>query len=95
MYTGSEEDARLSSVERHSAAVAVEGRHPSWRQFTPPDSLLLSAYRAAFAEADTRTAYVQCVTLQGKLPCASGTYSTQEAVTRSLYVQYGGPGTYV
>eukprot|EP00964_Phaeocystis_antarctica_P121757 scaffold85425_cov70-Phaeocystis_antarctica.AAC.2 len=32
---------------------------------------------------------------QGKLPCASGTYSTQEAGTRSPYVQYGGPGAYV
>ena len=32
---------------------------------------------------------------QGKLPCASGTCSTQEAGTRNLYVQYGGPGTYV
>ena len=29
-----------------------------------------------------------------KLPCA-GTYSTQEAGTRSPYVQYGGSGTYV
>ena len=29
---------------------------------------------------------------RGKLPCASGTYSTQEASTRSPYVQYGGPG---
>ena len=27
--------------------------------------------------------------------CASGTYSTQEAGTRSPYVQYGGSGTYV
>ena len=30
----------------------------------------------------------------GKLPCAFGTYSTQEAGTRSLYVQHGGSGTY-
>ena len=29
---------------------------------------------------------------EGKLPCASGTYSTQEAGTRSPYVQYGRPG---
>ena len=26
-----------------------------------------------------------------QLPCAAGTYSTQEAGTRSPYVQYGGP----
>ena len=32
---------------------------------------------------------------RGKLPCASGTYSTQEAGTRSPYVQYGGSGAYV
>ena len=31
----------------------------------------------------------------GKLPCASGTYSTQAADTRSPYVQYGGCGAYV
>ena len=30
-----------------------------------------------------------------QLPCAAGTCSTQEAGTRSPYVQYGGPGTYV
>eukprot|EP00964_Phaeocystis_antarctica_P118155 scaffold81960_cov57-Phaeocystis_antarctica.AAC.1 len=30
-----------------------------------------------------------------KLPCASGTYSTQEAGTRSPYVQHGGSGAYV
>ena len=30
------------------------------------------------------------VRLWGKLPCASGTYDTQEAGTRSPYVQYGG-----
>ena len=33
-------------------------------------------------------------TVTHQLPCASGTYATQEAGTRSLYVQYGGPGTY-
>ena len=32
---------------------------------------------------------------RGKLPCASGTYSTQEAGTRSPYVQYGGSRMYV
>ena len=32
---------------------------------------------------------------QGKLLSASDTYSTQEAGTRSPYVQCGGPGTYV
>eukprot|EP00964_Phaeocystis_antarctica_P109085 scaffold73587_cov63-Phaeocystis_antarctica.AAC.2 len=42
-----------------------------------------------------RTPYVQCVASGRKLPCASGTYSTQEAGTRSPHVQYGGPGTYV
>ena len=30
-----------------------------------------------------------------KLPCAFGTYGTQEAGTRSPYVQYGGPGACV
>ena len=29
-----------------------------------------------------------------QLPCAPGTYATQEAGTRSLYVQCGGSGTY-
>ena len=29
-----------------------------------------------------------------QLPCASGTYATQEAGTRGLYVQYGGSGAY-
>ena len=29
-----------------------------------------------------------------QLPCASGAYATQEAGTRSLYVQYGGSGRY-
>ena len=31
----------------------------------------------------------------GKPPCASGTYSTREAGTRSLYAPYGGAGAYV
>ena len=31
----------------------------------------------------------------GKLPCAPGTYGTQEASKRSPHVQYAGPGTYV
>ena len=35
------------------------------------------------------------VPTRGKLPCASGTYSTQEAGKRSPYVQYGGPRMYV
>ena len=52
LYTGSLEDERLSSVARHSAALPVEGRHPSWQQFSPPDSLLLSAYRSAFEQAE-------------------------------------------
>ena len=30
----------------------------------------------------------------GKPPCASGTYPTREAGTRSPYVPYGGPGAY-
>ena len=30
----------------------------------------------------------------GKPPCASGTYPTREAGTRSLYVPNGGPGAY-
>ena len=34
-------------------------------------------------------------TVAQQLPCASGKYATQKAGTRSLYVQYGGPGTYV
>ena len=29
-------------------------------------------------EAGTRTPYVQCVGARGQLPCASGTYSTQD-----------------
>lgn len=85
MYTGSEEDARLSSVERHSAAVAVEGRHPSWRQFTPPDSLLLSAYRAAFAEAEALgAASVACPALgagvKGWKPAVSAALALEAAV---------------
>ena len=39
-------------------------------------------------EAGARTAW--CLP-RGKLPCASSTCSTQEAGTRSPYVQYGGP----
>ena len=31
---------------------------------------------------------------QGKLPCAYGTYYTQEADIRIPYVQYGGSGAY-
>ena len=31
----------------------------------------------------------------GKPPCASGTYTTREAGTRSLYVPNGGAGAYV
>ena len=31
----------------------------------------------------------------GRPPCASGTYTTREAGTRSLYVPNGGPGAYV
>ena len=43
--------------------------------------------------------HVMCMyvvrTVAQQLPCASGTCATtQEAGTRSLYVQYGGPGTY-
>ena len=30
-----------------------------------------------------------------QLPCASGTYAKQETGTRSPYVKYGGPRTYV
>eukprot|EP00964_Phaeocystis_antarctica_P027246 scaffold15357_cov79-Phaeocystis_antarctica.AAC.3 len=52
-------------------------------------------YAYVTAEAGTRTAYVQCVAPRGKLPCASGAYSTQSAGTHSLYVLYGGSGTYV
>eukprot|EP00964_Phaeocystis_antarctica_P146953 scaffold113397_cov33-Phaeocystis_antarctica.AAC.1 len=37
------------------------------------------------AEAGTRTAHVQCVGPRGKLPCASGACSTQEAGTCSQY----------
>ena len=33
-------------------------------------------------------------TVAQQLPCAAGTYATQEAGTCSLYVQYGGSGTY-
>ena len=33
-------------------------------------------------------------TVAQQLPCASVTYATQEARTRSLYVQYGGSGAY-
>ena len=33
-------------------------------------------------------------TVAQQLPCASGAYA-QEAGTRRLYVQYGGPGAYV
>ena len=35
---------------------------------------------------------VPCEAPGGKLPCASGTYSPQEAGTRRPHVQYGGPG---
>ena len=31
----------------------------------------------------------------GKPPCASGTYTTREAGTRSLCARYGGAGAYV
>ena len=31
----------------------------------------------------------------GKPPCASGTYTTREAGTRSLCARYGGTGAYV
>ena len=37
---------------------------------------------------------VPCEAPGGKLPCASGTYSPQEAGTRRPHVQYGGPGAY-
>ena len=43
------------------------------------------------AEAGAHTAHVQCVGPWGKLPCASGTYGTQQAGTRTQYVQHGGP----
>ena len=33
-------------------------------------------------------------TVAQQLPCASGTYATQRAGTRSLYVQHRGSGTY-
>ena len=36
-----------------------------------------------------------CVAARGKRPCAFSTYSTQEAGTRSPYLQYGGSGAYV
>ena len=42
-----------------------------------------------------RLARVQCVAPRGELPCASGTYSTQEAGTPSPYVQHAGSGTHV
>ena len=45
--------------------------------------------------AGRRTAYVQYWAPRGQLPCTSGTYSTQEAGTRSPYVQYEGPGAYM
>ena len=85
LYTGSEEDARLASVEQHSAALPVEGRHPSWRQFTPPDALLLSAYREAFAEAEARGATsVACPALgagvKGWKPAVSAALGLEAAV---------------
>jgi hypothetical protein len=53
--------------------------------------------RSGTPEGDTRTVYVQCVALRGKLPSASGTYeySTQKAGRRRPYVQHRGPGAYV
>eukprot|EP00964_Phaeocystis_antarctica_P156463 scaffold126132_cov69-Phaeocystis_antarctica.AAC.1 len=42
-------------------------------------------------EAGTCTAYAPWRT---SCPVPPGTYSTQEVGTRSLYVQYGGPGTH-
>ena len=42
--------------------------------------------------ANTRPAHGLIHTRQ--LPCASGTYATQEAGTHGLYVQYGGSGAY-
>ena len=40
-------------------------------------------------------ARTSCVGARGKLPCASGTYSTQEADTSSPYAQCRGPGACV
>ena len=53
--------------------------------------------------ATVRTSLGRAVRHQGdracrrhhKLPCAFGTYGTQEAGTRSSYLQYGGPGACV
>ena len=42
-------------------------------------SIYLSISIYGTPEAGTRTPYVQCVGPRGQLPCASGTYSTQEA----------------
>ena len=64
-------------------------------------------YAHGTPEAGTRTQYARCVgrgeqaagylphPAASKPPCASGTYSTREAGTRSLCARYGGAGAYV
>ena len=55
----------------------------------------LGCHGTRYARGWYVSAYVQHRPPRGKLPCASGTYSTQEADTRSPYVQYRGSWTYV
>jgi len=50
--------------------------------------------RYAVRTARPRLVRVRCTSVAQQLPCASGTYATQGAGTRSPYVQYGGSGTY-
>ena len=81
--------SRCATRSQLAAHATTVGR-PSWSQNAPN----LWCHGTRYVR-HTRESYAYGIrTVAQQLPCASGTHATQEAGTRSLYVQCGGSGTY-
>ena len=85
----------LHLLARHLAHLPVVGRLGEHLLGLHEDLGCHGTQYVRHTGAGRRTAYVQYWAPRGQLPCTSGTYSTQEAGTRSPYVQYEGPGAYM
>ena len=88
----------------HTVGHLLAGRRGIRREPKRPRRMAHFAFPQVACVATVRGTYGTLVRLRrtyssacprGKLPCASGTYSTQEADTRIPHVQYGGFGAYV
>lgn len=60
LYTGALRDEEANAVSLHSAGANL-GKHSSWVQSSPPDQLLFSAWRSAFALAAVCAGPAGCV----------------------------------